>query len=433
VVIQPNQTLGLDDVVKAWFGSGIFAGETGLGTLEIRPIKTASNNTPGLLSTFASSRTYAISARGTLGQFIPAIPLSSFISDITKDALMKISLQQIANSTVFRTNVGFVEGAGQPVNLLVKLFDGNGTLLRSVPQSLGAYEHRQTGWAGLFGDTQVTDGRIEVEVTSPSGKATAYASVLDNDTSDPLMVFPVQAYRGAETKYVVPGVAELSGGSNFHTDMRIFNPGSAPVNVTLSFKPQAVFGTPIPAPVNMTIDAGDVKAIDNILPTLWSLNATGGSVTVQTANAAPLVVTARTFSREADGGTYGQFIPAVSIKETVGLGERALEILQLEQSGTPADHAGYRSNVGFVEVTGNPATVEITLRPPDSKLTAVAHVDLAPNEFLQLGSIFKWAGFQGNVYNGRVSIRVVNGLGRVAGYGSVIDNRTEDPTYVYSQ
>jgi len=39
-------------------------------------------------------------------------------------------------------------------------------------------------------------------------------------------------------------------------------------------------------------------------------------------------------------------------------------------------------------------------------------------------------GFGGNVYNGRVSVRVIDGTGKVAAYGSVIDNRTQDPTYV---
>ena len=431
IVVKPNETMGLDDVVKAWFGTGVFAGETGLGTLEIRPIKTASNGKPSALATFASSRTYAISAQGTLGQFIPALPLAGFIGDISKDALAKISLQQIANSDKYRTNLGFVEGSGQPVQLLAKLLDASGAVLKSTSINLGPYEHRQSGWAGVFGaETKVNDGRIEVEVTSATGKVTAYASVIDNDTSDPLAVFPVVAGKLTESKYVVPGVAEFVAGSNFHTDMRIFNPASTPVNLTLNYKPQGNGASP--PSVNLTVNPGEVKAIDDVLPTLWNLFQTGGAVSVQTANPAPLVVTARTYSREADGGTYGQFIPAVSAKESVGLGERALEILQLQQSGSPADKFGFRSNLGLVEVTGNPVVVELTLRPEDAKLSAITHVTLAGNEFTQIPQIFKQA-FPQNVYNGRVSVKVVSGTGRVAGYGSVVDNATEDPTYVPSQ
>lgn len=426
LVIPSNQTTGLDDVVKVWFGSGT-ADTALLGTLEIRPLKLASGGAPSLFSTFASSRTYAISPSGTLGQFIPALPLSGFIGDVSKDALARISLQQIANNNVYRTNLGFTEGSGAGANLLVKLFDTNNNLLKSVPLSLTSYEHRQMNFGAVFGnDVSVADGRVEVEVTSATGKVTAYASVLDNNTTDPLLVFPVQAGKVSATRYVVPGVAELNTASNFHTDMRLYNPSANPVVVSMTYKPQRGDSTPVPAAVTRTINAGQVLAIDNVLPSLWNLNASGGAVTVTTSNATPLVITARTFSREPDGGTYGQFIPAVTAGDAVGLGERAIEVLQLE------DSANFRSNVGLVEVTGNPATVEVTMRTPDALQTAVVHFNLAGGEFMQIGRIFKSAGYP-NVYNGRVSMRVIAGNGRVSGYGSVVDNRTQDPTYVPSQ
>ena len=426
MVVGSNETKGLDDVVKLWFGAGV-VGEAGLGTLEIRPLKLASGGIPNPLATFASSRTYAISSTGTLGQFIPALPLSGFIGEFAKDNLARISLQQVAHNDRYRTNFGIAEGSGQPANLLVKLLDANNQVIKSVPLSLTAYEHQQLRFDAVFGSgVTIADGRIEVEVTSATGKVTAYASVLDNNTADPLLVFPVQAGKLSATRYVVPGVAELSSGSNFHTDMRLYNPSTSPITLTLAYKPQRGDTTAIPSVVTRTVNAGQVLAIDNVLPTLWNLNASGGAVTVTTPNAAPLVVTARTFSREEDGGTYGQFIPAVTSTDAVGLGERALEVLQLEDSDS------FRSNVGLVEVTGNPVTVEMTLRTPDAKDTAFVHFDLAGGEFMQIQRIFKSTGY-GNVYNGRVSMRVVGGQGRVAGYGSVVDNRTEDPTYVPSQ
>lgn len=432
MVIPSNETKGLDDVVKIWFGAGVL-NELGLGTLEIRPLKLASGGIPNPLSTFASSRTYAISSAGTLGQFIPALPLSGFIGELAKDPLARISLQQVANNDRYRTNVGIAEGSGANAELLLRLLDANNNVIKSVPFSLSPYEHRHLAFGNVFGnDVSIADGRIEVEVTSSTGKVTAYASVLDNDTADPLLVFPVQAGRLSATRYVVPGVAELNAGSNFHTDMRLFNPGTSQVTVTLTYKPQRGDSTAVPSAVTRTILGGQVLALDNVLPALWNINASGGAVTVSVPNETPLVVTARTFSREADGGTYGQFIPAVTATDAVGLGERALEILQLEDSGDRAQRNGYRSNLGLVEVTGNRAVVELTLRPPDSKFTAIAHIELEGGEFLQVPQIFRWAGFT-NVYNGRVSVRVVEGLGRVAGYGSVVDNSTEDPTYVPSQ
>jgi hypothetical protein len=435
LTIEGNETKGLDDLVKAWFGAGLL-GEGGLGTLEIRPLNGANP-----ASTFASSRTYAIDSKSvsdnancqivrcTLGQFIPALGLDKFVSNIANDSLGRISLQQISNSTDatgFRTNLGFVEGSGTSATMLLTLRDGANNILNQVTKTLPPYGHEQTSLAAVFGNIAVNNARVEVEVTSPGGKVSSYASVVDNATSDPLLVFPVQAAKVSAQHYVVPGVAELNNGpsSNFHTDMRVYNASSTPATIALSYFPG--FGGTRPADINVTLAAGEVKAIDNVLPELWHLTATGGAVAVDAPGNASLVVTARTFSRNADGGTFGQFIPGVTAADGVGAGDRALELLQLEQSDQ------YRTNLGLVEVTGNPVTVEI-VGQTGNKLTARTEATLSPNEFRQIGLIFQQLGFNGASYTGRVSVKVIGGNGRVAAYGSVVDNKTVDPTYVPAQ
>jgi hypothetical protein len=39
----------------------------------------------------------------------------------------------------------------------------------------------------------------------------------------------------------------------------------------------------------------------------------------------------------------------------------------------------------------------------------------------------------GNVYNARISVKVIDGQGKVTAYGSVIDQKTQDPTFVPAQ
>jgi Ig-like domain CHU_C associated len=435
LTIGANETKGLDDLVKAWFGAGLL-GEAGLGTLEIRPLGGANP-----LATFASSRTYAIDSnsvsdnancqivRCTLGQFIPALGLDKFISNLGNDPFNRISLQQVSNSldsSGFRTNLGFVEGSGSQATMRLTLRDGLNNILKQVERTIPPYGHEQTSLSAVFGATALSDGRVEVEVISAGGKVSSYASVVDNSTSDPLLVFPVQAQKVSAQHYVVPGVAEINNGpsSNFHTDMRVFNAASIPQSVALSYFPG--FGASRPANVNITLQPGEVRAINNVIPSLWQLSATGGAVAIDAPGNASLVVTARTFSRNEDGGTFGQFIPGVTAADGVGLGERALEVLQLEQSDQ------YRTNLGLVEVTGNPVTVEI-LGQTGNKLTARTEATLTPNEFRQIGLIFQQLGFTGASYQGRVSVRVIGGNGRVAAYGSVVDNKTIDPTYVPAQ
>src|SRR5204862_5274265 len=176
---------------QSWFGE-----QSATGTLEIRPLTaTAASLAPkaltGLanLTTFAASRTFNATANGTFGQFIPAIPFANFIG---RDANTVLSLQQIAQSSSYRTNFGLVEGSGNPVTALVSIFGSDGKKLTEFTQSLNGGQHLQMNSViATKGLTAVTDGRIEVKPIAGNGKLTAYASVLNNETSDPLLVSPV--------------------------------------------------------------------------------------------------------------------------------------------------------------------------------------------------------------------------------------------------
>jgi hypothetical protein len=421
LTVNAGDTKALNDVVKDWYGSGVL-GEPPQGSLEIRPLNFAGKDTVSIsLATVAASRTYSVASSGTFGQYIPALPLVNFLSKLSAS---KISMQQVSQSNAtggFRTNLGFIEGSGQAVDFVATLLDDLGHTVAERAYSLKPYESQQQRLDQFFNISSITDGRVEVRVTSDTGHVSAYASVLDNTTTDPLLVFPADPAKIAAKRFVVPGVAEFdSSFSNFHTDMRIYNGGASPVDVTLSFS-----GASVPNKVK-TIGAGETLAVDNVLPTLWGITG-GGSVVASTANDAQLVMTARTYSRDkTNGGTFGQFIPGVTAAESVGNGDRALQIVQLEES--PA----FRTNLGLVEVTGAPASVELLAYTPDSKVAARTVVPLGAGEYLQKGGIFKSLGFN-NVYNGRITARVISGTGRVAAYGSVIDNRTTDPTYVPSQ
>ena len=433
VTVDGQQTIALNDIVKNFFGYGAIPTDTGFGSLEIRPLNSSST------LTYASSRTYASTINGTFGQFIAAMPFTNFATqrlsgiplpgEVTPSKLL--SLQHVAQSSKFRTNLGIVEGAGEPASGKIRIYDTVGTMLKEVPFSLLPGEHRQMNRfiqldAGI---PTLENGRIEIEVESPTGAVTAYASVLDNVTTDPLAVMPVDASKITAARYVVPGIADLPGGlQNFHSDLRLYNGGTTDVPITLTFHPGngfAGFGTPVTAEPR-TIRAGEVLVLDDVLPTLFNKSGTGGSILITTPGSSSLVATGRTYTSVANNGTFGQFIPGVTPEEGVGAGERSLQILQLEESDQ------FRSNVGLSELTGNSATVRLSLSLPDSKVTASTEVTLAPNEFRQLRPILLLnPGRQ--TYNARLTVEVISGSGRVTAYGSVIDNESKDPTYVPAQ
>ena len=92
-----------------------------------------------------------------------------------------------------------------------------------------------------------------------------------------------------------------------------------------------------------------------------------------------------------------------------------------------------RSNVAFAEVTGKPVTLEVTVTPPDAKFTASIEVELAANEFRQIGSLLASTLGLSDTYNARISVRAISGEGRALACASIIDLKTNDPTLIQAQ
>ncbi|HKN58999.1 MAG TPA: hypothetical protein VJV97_09110, partial [Gemmatimonadaceae bacterium] len=205
----------------------------------------------------------------------------------------------------------------------------------------------------------------------------------------------------------------------WQTDVDAFNPGTTAQSATLTFFPLGNSGSPQTAAV--TINPGEVKRLENVLQSVFGVSNTGGAIHVTTTTPSPLVITSRTSNVTAIG-SFGQFAPAFTAADAVGKNDRALQILQAE------DSVRYRTQVGIAEVTGNPATVEVQVFLPDSKVSPSTQIPLPANGFIQV-PVIQSLGLT-NIYNARISLRVVGGDGKVSAYGSVIDQVTSDPAYV---
>ncbi|MBV8517061.1 MAG: hypothetical protein JO197_06600 [Acidobacteria bacterium] len=431
IEILPNATIALDDIISSVFGTGTTSST--LGMLELRPLTTSADapapfgafaSTIRQLTTAASSRTYNFTPNGTFGQFIPATLFSDFVGRSTTGPNPILSLQQVAQSSAYRANFGFAEASGQPVDLSVRVYDTANTLLATIPVSLQAGEHRQiNGMLAQNGVDNLTDGRVEVEVVGGEGKVTAYVSEIDNKTNDPLLVSPVVKGAVASKRWVVPGMAVINNGvANWVSDLRIFNAGAA-TDATVTFYPQGDPGAAVQKQIHL--EAGEIKVLDNVVGSFFAQpNGLGGAIAIDTPQDSLLTATARTYNQTGNG-TYGQYIPGVTPAQSVGMNDRALQLLQLEQSSR------FRTNIAVVETSGAPATVEVTAIVPDSLASPVITIPLAANEFRQfsLGDF----GFTDAAYNARVTVKVIAGDGRVTAYGSAIDATTQDPTYVPAQ
>ena len=412
VSVESGGTMALDDIIRNWFGIGSL-GESSNGTLQITPV----DATGSTLNALVSSRTYDVTGHGTFGQFIPAVSFSKFVG---KGASI-LGLQQIAQSEAFRTNLGLVEGSGQSASLIISAFDGSGKKVLEVPVDLKGGEQKQlNSFLAQYG-VNLADGRIEVRVANGLGKVTAYASVIDRQTGDPLLVAAQPLGLVSANRYVLPAVTGLTNAvASLRTDMRLFNPATTSQPATLTFYPENN-GTPQTA--NVLINAGEVKRLDDVLQTLFGTSG-NGAVHVVTPNASSVVVTGRTYN-QTTAGTYGQFVPAVTANDAIGKSGRSLNILQVEES------VRYRTSVGVAEVTGNATKVEVSVVVPGSKVSPSFTFDLAPNEVRQF-DVLHQLGLD-NVYNVRIGVKVLDGTGKVTAFGSIVDLRTQDPTFVPAQ
>jgi hypothetical protein len=436
IEIAPNATMALDDIVSSLFGTGTTS--SAIGMLEVRPLTTTTSASAGFfgstgtaslirdLATAASSRTYNFTPTGTFGQYIPAVRFADFVGKAVNGAAPSIlSLQQVAESSAFRANFGFAEAAGAPADLSVRVYDTANNLVKTIGVSLKAGEHQQlNGMLASNGVTNLANGRVEVEVVNGDGKVTAYVSEVDNKTNDPLLVSAVLKGGITANKWVVPGVAYINNPSAFWvTDMRVFNAGSSATPATITF--YAEREPSVSQSIQVTLQPGEIQVFDNVIAQHFAaLGRATGSIAVTTPADANLTVTARTYNQTANG-TYGQFVPGVTPAESVGVNDRALQILQLEQSPR------LRTNIGLLETSGAPVTIEVSAIIPDALVTPVVTYDLQPNEFRQI-SLADFAGGQA-LYNTRVTVKVISGTGRVTAYGSAIDELKGDPTYVPAQ
>ncbi|HEX7136737.1 MAG TPA: DUF11 domain-containing protein, partial [Vicinamibacterales bacterium] len=415
--VAPGSTTALDDIVRNWFGVGSL-GDSMNGVLTIQQLTSGGAPAPSSLQSFVSSRTYNATSAGTFGQFIPGTPFGAFIGKSSP----ALSLQQLAQSATFHTNLGIIEASGKSASAVVSVFDGAGTKLLDLPVSLAGGEQKQLNSFLAQNGITLDNGRVEVKVVGGDGQITSYASVIDSTTTDPLLVSGVPLGGTGTTRFVVPGVASLDTGlANWRSDVRIFNSSNSPQTTTLTLYP---LGGGDPLTQSVTVNPGEVKPLDDVVHSIFGASNTGGALHVTTATNVPLVVTARTYDQTSHG-TLGQFVPAVTLADSVGNGDRPLQVLQTE------DSVRYRTNVGVAEVSGNPVTVEISVNLPDSRITPKVQIPLGAYQSAQL-PILSSLGL-GATYNARIAVRVVDGTGKVAAYGSVVDQTTQDATYIPAQ
>ena len=135
----------------------------------------------------ASSRIYAQTPSGTLGQ--------SFAAESPSSAIAKGAVLQLESTSAFRTNLGAVNIGPSPCSVTWRLYDRNNSVARTVTSTMPSYAViAPTNIVGFFNasDVDLSDAWISFTATNP---ILAYASVVDNATTDPTSI-PAQGDAG---------------------------------------------------------------------------------------------------------------------------------------------------------------------------------------------------------------------------------------------
>ncbi len=233
----------------------------------------------------------------------------------------------------------------------------------------------------------------------------------------------VLAAASAKADVVIPSSVYRrgAGGAEFRSDVRIFNPTAAPVNVTPIFYDQ-VSGQAITMPVE-TIPPRAQKSYDNIVGTLFGKTLDDGAfgpIRFQTSGTVIVSSSVNNYNACGNGSVSGQWLPGLDATSAAKAGT----LVQLASSVDLT--AGYRTNVVFTNPGTSDATVNANVRKGDGTSVSTATIGpLAPNGFKQVGN---WGDFPGVSGTNDTNLWLeFTSDEPVLSFASVINNASGDP------
>ena len=389
VFLSPKQSRTYANALVDLFGIAYGAGALG--------IEATSAGTSADLR--VSSRTFTTGATGTYGQAVP---------DVQPDGLEKtLYITGIAANASFRTNVGVVNRGAAPMNATLALFSRTGATLSAKTIAVPAHSFQQAPLASFFPEIAGTSQDVLTMriVAAASDAISAYASVVDNRTQDPIYIQARPAETGGSLTIPVVGRSTGANGTFWRSDLTFFNTSPNAVTLTLRYNGAAK---------SLFIGGSDTAVVDDVMSE-FGLTSSSGALQVEWSASSGPVVTSRTYTSVAGGGTYGQ-----SIDPVAAFASRAF-VPGLRNDGS------YRSNVGFVNGGSETEFFQVILLSPSGTELARKGMTLIPGQQMQTSvtalfpNVSLPAGFTMQAEG--------DANAKLFAYGSMVDNASGDPVF----
>ena len=244
-------------------------------------------------------------------------------------------------------------------------------------------------------------------------------------------------------RQLIPAVASTDGvgGSYWRTDLVVYNPNEKEVILSLQLLPTGGGGAAPFVDLLPPLGSEQTVVLEDVVGSHFPDDATGALVLLardaDSTLAAPVVASTRTWTPGGAGvGSYGQGIPALPWPQDGTLSETERIIPGLESSGD------FRTNLGIVNPTAGfdeIFSVEILDAAGDSR--GVRYYRLEAESHLQLNDLLRQFGLEGSDYTAVVKLVNWQDAESTTGnvrpdfvvYGSLVDQRSNDPTYLEAQ
>ena len=332
---------------------GIRAGHNAVGSLLI-------TGDPGfaddlMVQSFVSAKNPSGEEYGT---YFPAIRSYDAMREDEVGYLMTTE-----DPSTYRVNVGVMAIEDATTVTVAPALRMGDPIAQPVVLSLDAGENSQIDDIHRhFGIGTVTDVIVEVSVTS--GRAVAYATVLDgtgsySGTSDPTTLHPV--IRGAE-RVTILEIGSIRGIDEFAGSAMLANHSDFEAEVTAHFCERGRPG--VMDSRTIIVAAGEAIGFANFVGEVFDIHDTVGSVVLESANAARISASGREFAILRDRqsrqiiGTAGTYLPGLSSADLVTPGSiwHVMGLRQQMQGGEKE-----RSHLAIFNPGSETARVNVTL------------------------------------------------------------------------
>jgi PKD repeat protein len=293
-----------------------------------------------------------------------------------------------------------------------------------------------TGWTWDFGDgtakntsqATTTSNRSTIThtfatagtytVTASARNSLSASTALTAVATDRIVISDVPTYR-----FLLPAVIHAPGlnGSSWRSDVQVYygapNPVTEPLHMSADFNGQVS---------QLEINKSTFIYEDFVL-TLTGKDGQGSVLLTTQSKYKPQIWT-RTYSVDASGKTFGQFIPAVEITGASGASvDASADPVKYYLAGLRED-TRYRTNLGFINPNSTDVTANVVvyddLRIP---LTQFA-VAMAPYQLVSINGLkTKVPGLPNRPVTLEITVPAGNWL---VAYASFIDGFSNDPAYI---